>query len=358
MAHNNLADQIDRGPSRSLVVLATPSDPRWELRVDQIEPVHAHAARRYEESALDALATSIREWGQLQPILVRRVGSRYQVVCGERRWRAIQRAGLPSVWAVEHSATELQAIALRLAENLHHVSLSHAEKVAALDQLGELVGSGGLRETARQLGMDPSWLSRQLGIRRDPILFPALERGQIGFAQAAELRRASRDELPALLDRVLTSDSHVSTSTIRGWVAETRLERERPRERAANLGNCTSDCVADPDPLALPTRRSSFATLLEQVRALTGPSTKDERRALEEIASIAGRLLAAPRQQGKTARREVSCLMCGELAGLRDEGGVLNVTSRAGVQRQRGGVSCGRCGGALTTGVLEVHYRY
>jgi ParB/RepB/Spo0J family partition protein len=357
MPQNRLVNHITRRELPPLVVLATPSPPRWELRVDQIEPLDGRGARRYEESALDALATSIRAWGQLQPILVRRVGSTYQVVCGERRWRAIQRAGLPTVWAVEHSATDLQSIALRLAENLHHISLSHAEKIAALDQLGELVGNGGLRETARQLGIDPSWLSRQLGIRCDPILFPVLERGLIGFGQAAELRRAAPETLPALLERVLTSESRVSTGTIRRWVRETRRRQVDPPQPVTAESTHGAGAAATDD--------SGFAALLAQVRALKEPSTADECEALEQIVSTARRLLAGAKHEvspqasapvTRMARTEVSCLMCGELAGLRDESGVLELISKVGVRQVRDQVRCGRCGGVLTTGALDVRY--
>jgi len=354
MAQTSAANQLERVTSPPLVVLASSRDSRWELCVDQIDPVRGDIRQRYEDAALDALAASIRTWGQLQPIIVRRVGGRYQVICGERRWRAMQRAGLPRVWAIEQSASDVQALALRLAENLHHLTLSHAEKVAALDQLSELVGSAGLRETARQLGMDPSWLSRQLAIRKDPILFAALERGQIGFGQAAELRRAPVDQLPALLERVVSSESRISTGTIRSWVLQARQARKQPADHATSRVD-----VRAPG--------SGFAAILQKIRVLGAPSTAHERLALEQIACIARELLSTEipdscqtytTVSGKTSRAEVWCLLCGELAGLRDARGVLEVTSTAGVQRRRGQAICGRCGGALTIGALDVKYHY
>jgi len=69
---------------------------------------------------------------------------------------------LPTIWAVEREASDAVAYPLALVENIQRVDLSHAEKVAALDQLGELAQGGGLQRTARSLHMSPGWLSVQL----------------------------------------------------------------------------------------------------------------------------------------------------------------------------------------------------
>jgi ParB family transcriptional regulator, chromosome partitioning protein len=165
------------------------------IRVDQIDPNPRNPRRVFNEDALNELAESIKQWNQLQPIVVRRVDDRYELICGERRWRAHQRAGLPTIWAVEREASDADAYALALVENIQRVDLSHAEKVAALDQLGELAQGGGLRRTARSLHMSPAWLSVQLSLRKDPVIYPALETGRVSFGQAAALLRAPR--LPA-----------------------------------------------------------------------------------------------------------------------------------------------------------------
>jgi hypothetical protein len=308
------------------------------LPVDVVEPQCSDASRRFSRAAIEALAASIRRFGQLQPVIVRRVEERYQIVCGERRWRAVKRAGLANVWVEECSASDLETLAMRLADNLHHVGLNHAERIAALDQLAELVEGGGLRETARQVGMDAGWLSRQLGIRTDPVVFPALEAGLLSFGQAAELRRAPIADRRGLLQRILATDGHVSTATIRVWVAELR--------------SCGQRVVA-------------LERLLEQVRTIGVPGTAEERAALHRLAATAMQFLAttdtdtAEPAQGapeKVLRTEVKCLMCGELVGLRDETGVLQVSSPTGVSRRRGRTACGRCGGSLTGGDLRVEY--
>jgi cellulose biosynthesis protein BcsQ len=107
------------------------------IPVDQIDPNPRNPRRLFDEEALNELAESIKQWKQLQPIVVRRVGERFELICGERRWRAHRRAGIDAIWAVERDASDADAYALALVENIQRVDLSHAEKVAALDQLGE-----------------------------------------------------------------------------------------------------------------------------------------------------------------------------------------------------------------------------
>jgi ParB family chromosome partitioning protein len=342
---------------------AAPDGARTVLPTDCVEPTDPGDARRFSEAALEALAASIRRFGQLQPVVVRRVDDRYRIVCGERRWRAVKLAGLANVWIEECSATEVEALAMRLADNLHHMTLNHAERVAALDQLAELVGVQGLRGTARHLGMDPSWLSRQLGIRGDPVIFPALEAGLLGFGQAAELRRAPVPARKVLLQRILASDGQVSTAQIRSWVAELKSATASSRSAFAAASNAA---LVDSDH----TRRvDALNTLVTELRALGAPSTTQERAALQEIAAITRQLLAGPTRranmlnpnadaQDKVYRTEIKCLMCGEVAGIRDESGVLYASSPTAIIKRRGQAACGRCAGSLTKGELQVAYRY
>jgi ParB/RepB/Spo0J family partition protein len=98
--------------------------------------------------------------GQPQPIVVRRTGEGYEIVCGERQWRAHQRAGLPKDLGCRAHRQRRRDLKLALIENLHRVDLSHAEKIAALDQLAELAAVTGLRKTASEIKVSPGWLSR------------------------------------------------------------------------------------------------------------------------------------------------------------------------------------------------------
>ena len=109
-----------------------------EVPVESIAP-NPHQPRRYfDEEALATLTASIAELGVLQPILVRESGDdRFELIAGERRWRAAKRAGLPSIPVVVRTVDEILSLEQALVENLHREDLNPLEEAAAYQQLME-----------------------------------------------------------------------------------------------------------------------------------------------------------------------------------------------------------------------------
>ena len=109
-----------------------------EIRTDSIEPNPNQPRVHFNEELLTDLAASVKELGVLQPILVRPLsGGRYQLIAGERRWRAATRAGLATVPAVIRTTTDLSSVEQALVENLHRADLTALEEAAAYQQLIE-----------------------------------------------------------------------------------------------------------------------------------------------------------------------------------------------------------------------------
>lgn len=107
-----------------------------EIPIGSIEPNPHQPRVHFAEEGLDELAASIAEMGVLQPILVRPIeGGRYELVAGERRWRAAQRAGLPVVPAIIRTTDDLSSVEQALVENLHRQDLTPLEEAAAYNQL-------------------------------------------------------------------------------------------------------------------------------------------------------------------------------------------------------------------------------
>jgi ParB family transcriptional regulator, chromosome partitioning protein len=109
-----------------------------EVPVESIAP-NPHQPRSYfDEEALATLTASVAELGVLQPILVRDLGEdRYELVAGERRWRAAKRAGLPSIPVVVRAVDDVLSLEQALVENLHREDLNPLEEAAAYQQLME-----------------------------------------------------------------------------------------------------------------------------------------------------------------------------------------------------------------------------
>ncbi|HEY8563348.1 MAG TPA: ParB/RepB/Spo0J family partition protein [Pyrinomonadaceae bacterium] len=111
-----------------------------DLDLDLIEPNSEQPRTRFAEENLEELAQSIRANGIVQPIVVRRKGTRYQIVAGERRWRAAQRAGLQKVPAVVKDVTDEKLLELALIENIQRQELNPIEEAKAYKNLINTIG--------------------------------------------------------------------------------------------------------------------------------------------------------------------------------------------------------------------------
>jgi ParB family chromosome partitioning protein len=130
------------GLGRGLAALLDTSAASYrEIPLDEIAPNPRQPRTEFDDQALDALAASIRSVGLLQPVIVRpREGGGYELVVGERRWRAARRAGLERIPAVVRDADDLALLRDALVENLHREDLNPLEEAAAYQQLLEDVG--------------------------------------------------------------------------------------------------------------------------------------------------------------------------------------------------------------------------
>jgi ParB family chromosome partitioning protein len=107
----------------------------FEIDIDLIEPSPYQPRTRFREEALDELARSIRASGIIQPLILRPIGSRYQLIAGERRWRAAQRAGLVKVSAIVRTVPDELALEMTLVENIQREDLNAMEAARAFERL-------------------------------------------------------------------------------------------------------------------------------------------------------------------------------------------------------------------------------
>ena len=138
-----------------------------ELDIDQIEPNSEQPRTRFTETALDELAQSITANGIVQPIIVRKKGSKYQIVAGERRWRAAQRAGLRRIPAVVREVSDDKLLELALIENIQRQELNAVEEARAFRKL---IDSIGLTQemVSERIGKERSMIATSLRLLRLP----------------------------------------------------------------------------------------------------------------------------------------------------------------------------------------------
>ena len=106
-----------------------------QLDIDLIEPSPYQPRTKFREEALDELARSIKASGIIQPLVVRPIGKRYQLIAGERRWRAAQRAGLAKVSVIIRQVPDELALEMTLVENIQREDLNAIEAARAFERL-------------------------------------------------------------------------------------------------------------------------------------------------------------------------------------------------------------------------------
>ena len=170
VAARRLSEERELSPS--IVSFLAPEGPRSigvrHVPIDRIEPNPENPRLLFEESALEELASSIREHGVLQPILVRPRGrDQYQLVAGERRWRAARRAGLLTIPALVEELDDDSALEIAVIENLQREDLSPLEEANMYEKMVTEHGYS-IRKLAQKLGKDKGYLENRLRLADAP----------------------------------------------------------------------------------------------------------------------------------------------------------------------------------------------
>ena len=167
-----LSEERELGPQVLSLLSAETSSKTLGIRqipVDRIEANPDQPRTRFEQGALDELTASIREHGILQPVLVRplEATNRYQLVAGERRWRAATAAGLASIPALIEELDDDTALEIAIIENLQREDLSPLEEAVMYDRMVKEHGYS-IRRLAQKLGKDKGYLENRLRLAGAP----------------------------------------------------------------------------------------------------------------------------------------------------------------------------------------------
>ena len=208
-----------------------------ELPVEQIDPNPRQPRQVFDEEPLDELVFSLREVGLLQPVVVRPHGERFELVAGERRWRAAQLAGFSSIPAIVRETADDVLLRDALLENLHRVQLNPLEEAAAYEQM--LTDFGCTQdELATRIGRSRPQVSNTLRLLRLP---PSVQRRVAAGVLSAGHARAllalpDSDAQEALAGRIVAEG--LSVRTVEEIVAVGDAESDKtPRKRTKRVQN-------------------------------------------------------------------------------------------------------------------------
>ena len=221
---------------------ASPTDALQVLALDRIKPGKYQPRTRMDSASLDELALSIREQGIMQPILVRPVdGGRFEIIAGERRWRAAQRAGLTEIPALIRPVPDQVALAQALIENIQREDLNPLEEAQGLERL---IAEFGLTHdaAAKAVGRSRSAVTNLLRLRElAPPVQEYLMDGRLDMGHARALLGLAAGQQVAAASRVVAQGMSVREAE--------RLAHAMasPAKRKAKRGTR----VADPDLVRL-----------------------------------------------------------------------------------------------------------
>ncbi|MBO0890535.1 MAG: ParB/RepB/Spo0J family partition protein [Acidothermales bacterium] len=258
-----------------------------EVPLDAIEPNPRQPRQVMDEEALAELVASIKEVGLLQPVVVRHLGDeRYQLVMGERRWRASREAGLRRIPAIVRETGDDAMLRDALLENLHRAQLNPLEEAAAYQQLLDDFNSTH-DELAQRIGRSRSQITNTLRLLR--LSAPVQRRVAAGVLSAGHARALLAVEDGAAQDRLagrIVSEG-LSVRTVEELVALGDPEPDKPRRAASkrptapgvqDLANRLSDVFDTRVRVDLGARKGKivveFASLedLERIVGLMAPN--------------------------------------------------------------------------------------
>jgi ParB family chromosome partitioning protein len=220
-----------------------------ELPVDSIAPNPKQPRKDFDDKALQDLAASLRQSGVLQPVVVRRLGEGYQLVVGERRWRAAKRAGMTRIPAVIREVSDAESLELALVENLLREDLNPMEEAEAYQRL--LAEFGWTQEElAQRVSRDRSSIANCLRLLKLPELIHAdLRAGRLTMGHARALLSLDSPAEQLRLREEILAHSWSVRATEEGVQAKRVRPVRRPLRRSADLA-----AVEDALRVALATR--------------------------------------------------------------------------------------------------------
>lgn len=180
-----------------------------DLPLARIHPNRFQPRHAFSSESISELAQTLREEGLLQPIIVREDGEEYEIIAGERRFRAAQSLGWEKIPAIVNNLSDQQTASLALIENLQREDLNPIDEATAYENLMEL-NSLTQAQLAKDIGKSQSYVANKLRLLKlDPQVQEALAQGAITARHGRALLALSSDQQKQALEQILSENLNV-----------------------------------------------------------------------------------------------------------------------------------------------------
>jgi ParB family transcriptional regulator, chromosome partitioning protein len=216
---------------------ATPAAGVRTLPIERVRPNREQPRKHFDDTALEELAASIREHGVLQPVIVRKSGDAYEIVAGERRWRAAQRAGLMEIPALVKELSEVDALEVALIENIQRQDLDPLEEAEAYSRLIREHGHS-QEHVAQTLGKSRAAVANTLRLLKLPeSVLAMLADGRLTAGHARALMTAHDD---AVMER-LANDAVKRAMSVRDLERAARLAKHAKKAKKTGVAKTPAE---------------------------------------------------------------------------------------------------------------------
>jgi len=206
-----------------------------QVDIDLVEPSPYQPRTRFREEALDELARSIQSSGIIQPLVVRPIGNRFQLIAGERRWRAAQRAGLNKVSVIVRQVPDELALEMTLVENIQREDLNAMEAARAFERLMDEFQLT-QEAVAERTGKDRATVANSIRLLKlEPTIQDWIEEGKLSAGHGRALL--------AVLDSQLRM--RYAQRAARGGLTVRQIERLASRRSRGNSAGATAEIHVD-----------------------------------------------------------------------------------------------------------------
>ena len=244
------------------------------LRLSEIEPRSDQPRKTFEHSALEQLADSISQFGVLQPIIVREstlLAGTYEIIAGERRWRASKMAGLSEIPAVILDGDDLKAAQVAVIENVQREDLNPVEEALAYDALIERFGLT-QEQVSKQVGKSRSAITNQLRLLELPDeVLELLRSGDLSAGHARALLGLKKEEqMASLAQKIIEKGLSV-----------------RDVEKTVRLMNYEPSASEDSEQSALTQRKAYMRDLEHRAVSVLGRRVKILKTGKKKVVELA-----------------------------------------------------------------------
>ena len=185
----------------------TPSGDVINMRISKVEPNRDQPRKYFDDNAIEELADSVRQFGIIQPLLVQKKDGYYEIIAGERRWRAAQKAGLKEVPVIIKTFSNQEAVEVSLIENIQREDLNPIEEAKAYDRLVREYGLSQEAVAGRVSKSRSSVANSMRLLKLNPEVQSKVETGELSEGHARAILGVADEKLQTLIAETVIKEN-------------------------------------------------------------------------------------------------------------------------------------------------------